>query len=356
MAPLLNKESVEDTFVDMRDTAGLLVEKWRSGVKGEKVDVVEAVKRVTLQVVLRCFFDQKVDCLGGDVPPMITAMDRATLEAVKRPTRPKVLNRLVYQRGFERDTKTMRDFGREVLRKRRVEGSGKTDMLHALINAKDPETGEGLDEEKVVDEIVTLCIGTATAPNLVAFALVYLLKNPQAMGKAREEIEGVVGREGELTLEGFKRLDYCEAVLRESIRLSAVAPGFNIEPIPGRETAGVVTLAGGKYQIPKNQTLIAVLAAVNRDPEVFEDPEAFRPERMLGERFEALPVGVKKWFGNGKRECIGKLFGWQWSLVLLVRLIEGVEMGFAKEGYELEMEGAFSVEPVGFWANVQGRG
>lgn len=350
MAPLLTKESVEESFVDMRDTAQELVEKWRGAPKELRVDVVGDLKRITLQAVMRCFFDQRQDCMSGVEPAMIKAMDSATLEAVKRPTRPRVLNWLVYQKGFDRDTKTMREFGAEVLEKRRAEGSDRKDMLHALLHAKDSETAEKLNEERIVDEIITLCIGTATAPNLVAFALYYLLKKPEELAKARAEIDAVVGLGGQLTLASLSKLQYCEAALRESIRLSAVAPGFNIEPIPSQDMTGFVSLANGKYQIPKNQTMIAVLAAVNRDPEVFDEPEAFRPARMLGEAFEKLPIGVKKWFGNGKRECIGKLFGWQWSLVMMICILKGVELRMVDVDYELRMEGAFSVEPVGFFA------
>ena len=356
MAPLLTKSSVEDCFPGMQNSIEDLVKKWRSSTKGKRVDVLSGLKRVTLQAVMLCFFDQQRDCLSGEEPPMIKAMDAATLEAMKRPTRPKMLNWLIYQRQFDRDTKTMRDFAAEVVKKRKAQQTDKKDMLHAIMHAKDPETGNGLNEQRQIDEVITLCIGTATAPNLVGFALYYLLKNPQKLAKACAEIDEVVGPNGELTFETFSKLKYCEAALRESIRLSAVAPGFNIEPIPTTPSAEPVTLAGGKYTVPRNQTMIAVLAAVNRDPEVFDDPEAFEPERMLGERFERLPIGVKKWFGNGKRECIGKLFGWQWSLVALVSVLKGVHLELADRAYELKMEGAFSVEPVGFFATAGPRG
>ena len=349
MAPLLTKASVDDCFAGMRETALELTTKWKSSGRGQKVDVLGDLKRVTLQAVMLCFFDQRGECLKGAEPPMIAAMDSATLEAMKRPTRPKILNSLLYQRQFDRDTKTMRDFGAEVMNKRKAQETDKKDMLHALLHAKDPETGQALDEQRVVDEIITLCIGTATAPNLTSFALYYLLKNPQALAKGCAEIDQTVGSR-ELALSDLPNLPYCEAILRESIRLSAVAPGFNIEPIPTSDKTGFVSLAGGKYQVPKDQTMIAVLAAVNRDPEVFEEPEAFKPERMLGEAFDRLPIGVKKWFGNGKRECIGKLFGWRWSLVSLISVMKDVKLELADSGYDLKMAGAFSVAPVGFYA------
>ena len=152
-------------------------------------------------------------------------------------------------------------------------------------------------------------------------------------------------------------MPYCEAILRESFRLCATAPGFNIEPLP---TDGPVLLGGGKYEIPKTQPMIAILSAVNRDPAVFDDPNAFKPERMLGEAFDRLPAGVKKGFGNGKRECYGKRYAWEWSLHTLVRIIKDVDFELADKEYTFDMEGknfngAFSVKPYGMFARTKKR-
>ena len=146
-------------------------------------------------------------------------------------------------------------------------------------------------------------------------------------------------------------------VLRETMRLSAAAPGFNIEPLPSTdgEQHAIVSLAGGKYEVPAGQTLIIVLYGVNRDPTVFEEPEAFRPERMVGERFERLPEGVKKWFGNGKRVCVGKDWAWMWCMVALVVLLREVEFEMADEGYVLKQDGWFNLRPVGFEVKVGSR-
>ncbi len=64
--------------------------------------------------------------------------------------------------------------------------------------------------------------------------------------------------------------------------------------------------------------MIVVLAGVNRDPAVFDQPLAFKPERMMGEAFNSLPLGVKRWFGNGERECmetyeLGSSVWWCWQ-------------------------------------------
>jgi cytochrome P450 len=128
--------------------------------------------------------------------------------------------------------------------------------------------------------VLNIFFGAATTANLLSYALYCLMENPtEIKKKATDEIDSVVGG-GPIDLAYLKQLNYVEAILRESIRLSATAPGFNIEPIPLKDKADKtpVLLAGGQYQIPYNQTMVAVLNSVNRDPAVFEYPEAFRPE------------------------------------------------------------------------------
>jgi cytochrome P450 len=266
---------------------------------------------------------------------MIKAMDGATSEAIKRPTRPSFVNWLFYQFKFDRTSKAMRQYAAECLEYRRTNPIDRKDMLYAMMNAKDPETGKALDERQIIDEIVTMPIGSSTAPCVIASAVYYLLKNPECIEKAREEINLVIG-DGEFTHNHLEKLSYCAGIVRETLRLSAAAPGFNIEPLP--DTQGPVLLSGGKYQVPAKQTMIIVLHGVNRDPAVFEEPEAFKPERMVGEAFEKLPKGAKKWFGNGKRVCIGRHYAWIWNMTTIVALLKDVDIEMADPSYQLKQD------------------
>jgi len=200
--------------------------------------------------------------------------------------------------------------------------------------------------------MVSMPIGSSTAPCVLSTAIYHLLKNPKCIEKAREEIDGVLG-DGEFIHDHLERLYYCAGIVREALRLSAAAPGFNIEPLP--ETKGPILLGGGKYQVPATQTMIIVLHGVNRDPAVFEEPEAFTPERMVGEAFERLPAGAKKWFGNGKRVCYGKDYAWMWNMVVLVELLRDVDFEMADPSYQLKQDGWFNLRPVDFYVKVKPR-
>ncbi|KAB8203894.1 cytochrome P450 [Aspergillus parasiticus] len=348
MAPLVSWEAVEQVFSGIQETTDDLIKKWTAGSR-QRINVTNDLDRCNHAANMLCFFDQRVHIMEGPEPAVIKAMDCATNEAMHRPLRLRIVNWLFYNRKWNAWIKTMRDYGTDIVATRRANPTDKKDMLYALLEGKDPETGKGLTESQVLDEIINIFIGSATAPNLIAFAMYYLANNPDAAAKAREELDAVVGGPSvRIEHEHLARLPYTEGVLRESFRLSGVAPGFNIEPLP--ETEGPVLLAGGEYEVPKDQALIAILAAVNRDPAVFEDPEAFKPERMVGENFDRLPKGVKKGFGNGKRECIGKRYAWQWSFMVLASILKDVEFELADPNYKVgndgvNCNGAFSVRP-----------
>ena len=352
LAPLLTSTAVADHFNRVRDCASELTANWRALSGNLPISAIGELNRLDLETTTLCFFNRKLNGLTGPEPPMIGAMNGATSEAIKRPTRPKLVNWLFYQSKFERDTKTMRKYAAECVEYRKANPTDQKDMLYAMMNAKDPETGKSLNEQQIIDEIVSMPIGSSTAPCVISSALYYLLKNPECITKAREEIDSVIG-DGEFTHDHLEKLPYCTGIVRETLRLSAAAPGFNIEPLP--DTKGPVLLGGGKYQVPAKQTMIIVLHGVNRDPAVFEEPEAFKPERMVGEAFDKLPEGSKKWFGNGKRACIGRNHAWMWNMTTLVTLLKEVDFEMADPSYQLKQDGWFNLRPVGFYIKVKPR-
>ncbi|KAL8735426.1 MAG: hypothetical protein Q9166_000972 [cf. Caloplaca sp. 2 TL-2023] len=352
MAPQLTQDVAAEHFNEVRDVAAELTAKWRAMNSDAPISAIGELNRLDLETTTFCFFGRRLNGLTGPEPPMIKAMDGATGEAMKRPTRPKLLNWLLHQSRFDKDCKTMRQYAKECLDYRKTHPTDRKDLLYNMLNAKDTETGKSLDEQQIIDEMVSVPIGSSTAPCVIASAIYYLLQNTSCIAKAREEIDSVVGGY-EFTHEHLDQLPYCAGIVRESMRLSAAAPGFNIEPLP--DTQGPILLGGGKYQVPAKQTIIIVLHGVNRDPEVFDEPEAFKPERMIGEAFEGLPEGAKKWFGNGKRVCIGRHHAWMWNMITLVMLLRDVDFQMADPAYQLKQDGWFNLRPVGFDIKVKPR-
>ncbi|KAK3902333.1 cytochrome P450 [Staphylotrichum tortipilum] len=354
IAPQLTPAAVASHFDDLIRCTDELLTKWRGLDPETRFRPLDDLNRLNVEAITLTLFGKHLNSLNGPEHPIIRAMEDATSEAMKRPNRPKLLNWLVHGSKFKKATKALRDFAAELVKDRKENPSDRQDLLWTLMNATDPETGTALTDSQVIDEIVTMPIGSSTAPCAIAASILLLLQNPDALVKARDEIDAVVG-DGPFTQEHVAQLHYVAGLVRETLRLSCAAPGFNIEPIPKPGDESPVLLAGGKYQVPHNQTMIIVLAGVNRDPAVFEEPLAFRPERMMGDSFERLPAGVKKWFGNGKRECIGKHWAWEFLVVVTAKLIREVDFEAVDPDYKLKQDGWFNVRPIDFQARAKPR-
>ena len=282
------------------------------------ISVIDDLNRLDQKSTTLCFYGRKLGNVTDAPSPMIAVMNGTTTEAMKRPVRPRLINRLFYQSKFSRDTATARKYAADCLDYRKAHPEiDRKDMLHTLLNAQDPETGKGLNREEIIDEMISLPIGSSTAPCIVSHVLYHLLKNPESIRKAREEIDSVL-ESSEFTHAHLEKLPYCAAIVRESLRLSAAMAGHTREPRPELKTGSApILLAGGKYSIPSDQAMIIVFHGVNRDPNVFEDPEAFRSERMMGEKYEALPEGRRRSFGMGRGLVLGDtMLGCGWLLLL----------------------------------------
>ncbi|KAL8733806.1 MAG: hypothetical protein Q9181_003439 [Wetmoreana brouardii] len=166
-------------------------------------------------------------------------------------------------------------------------------------------------------------IGSSTAPCVLSSAIYHLLQIPSCITKAQGEIDSAIGN-NEFTHAYPVQLSYCTGIVRESLRLSAAAPGFNIEPLPDTQPSSRI-----------------------RKP--------FKPERIVGETYENLPARAKKWFGNGKRVCYGKSYAFVWSVIVLVMLLKEADFGLADSSYKFKQNGWLDLRPVGFEVKIKPR-
>jgi len=135
-----------------------------------------------------------------EMHPFIGAMVRALAESGARTRRLPLQNRLmlITKRQYEEDTRLMHQIADELIADRKKHGDpgGKTDILSTMLTALDPQTGERLSEENVSYQMVTFLIaGHETTSGLLSFTLYALLRHPEVMARAREEVERVMGSE-----------------------------------------------------------------------------------------------------------------------------------------------------------------
>jgi typhasterol/6-deoxotyphasterol 2alpha-hydroxylase len=159
--------------------------------------------------------------------------------------------------------------------------------------------------------------GTESSAVTVEWAISELIKRPEIIKKATEELDRVIGREHWVEEKEIPKLPYIEAIVKETMRLHPVAP--MLVPRQAREDATF-----GGYDIPAGTRVLVNVWTIGRDPTLWDNPEEFRPERFLeksidvkGQDFELLP------FGSGRRMCPGYSLGLKVIQVSLANLLHG---------------------------------
>jgi cytochrome P450 len=178
--------------------------------------------------------------------------------------------------------------------------------------------------------------GTESSAVTVEWALSELLKKPEVFARATEELDRVVGRGCWVTEKDIPSLPYMDAIVKETMRLHPVAP--MLVPRLSREDTSI-----GGYDIPAGTRVLVSVWSIGRDPELWDAPEEFMPERFIGSRldvkgqdYELLP------FGSGRRMCPGYSLGLKVIQVSLANLLHGFEWKLP-DGVELNMEEIFGL-------------
>ncbi|KAK6375733.1 hypothetical protein LTS17_007555 [Exophiala oligosperma] len=286
-----------------------------------------------------------------EMHPFVNAMVAVLIGAggrARRPPLPSYFFRAEDQK-FNENVELMLKVATDLVKQRRENPVDKKDLLNAMLYNKDPKTGENLTEECIAYNMITFLIaGHETTSGLLSFVFYELLKNPEAYRKAQEEVDRVVGDET-VTYQHLSKLEYLNAILRETLRLYPPAPAFTVRPKKDE-------IIGGKYHVTKETPLFCFLMAIHKDPAVYgEDAEVFRPERMMDEPFGQLPPNAWKPFGNGARACIGRPFAWQEALLALAMLLSNFEFTMSDPSYQISIQSTLTIKPHDFYMRAKPR-
>ncbi|KAJ4908762.1 Cytochrome P450 71B2 [Raphanus sativus] len=184
-------------------------------------------------------------------------------------------------------------------------------IMETLINEREKESFVDVllhqrDNDKLDYDVKAIMQGIfVAAVESVALELEWLLadliKHPQVMRNAQEEVQHIVGTKSKITNNEIDQMQYLKCVIKETMRLHPAGT------VP-RETSSKWIKVGG-YDIPPKTKLLVNLFAVQRDPKIWENPEDFIPERFLEKNIELMGSKGYAPFGFGRRNCPGMAYG-----------------------------------------------
>jgi cytochrome P450/NADPH-cytochrome P450 reductase len=340
----------------MVDIAEQLVKKWERLNADEEIDVVHDMTALTLDTIGLCGFDYRFNSFyRRDYHPFVASLVRS-LETIM------MIRGLPLENLWMR--KRRRDLGEDVAfmnkmvdeivaeRRRNAEAaSDKKDMLGAMMTGVDRSTGEQLDDVNIRYQINTFLIaGHETTSGLLSCTLYALLKHPDVLKKAYDEVDRVLGPDISVkpTYQQVTQLTYITQILKEALRLWPPAPAYGIAPIED-ETIG------GKYKLGKNTLVTVLVLALHRDPSVWgPNPDAFDPENFSREAEAARPVNAWKPFGNGQRACIGRGFAMHEAALAIGMILQRFKLVDVNR-YQMHLKETLTIKPDGFKIKVRPR-
>nr|QUN00521.1 cytochrome P450 92A171 [Tripterygium wilfordii] len=193
------------------------------------------------------------------------------------------------------------------------------DMVDLLLQlSDDPSLDVNLNYDSVKGFTQDLIAGgTDTSAVTVEWAMSELMKQPDLIKKATEELDRVIGRARWVEEKDMPQLPYIEAIMKETMRKHPVA--VLLAPHLALEDCNI-----GGYDIVKGTRVFINSWSMGRDPKIWDEPEEFRPERFIGkaidvkgQSFELLP------FGSGRRMCPGYSLGLKMIQSSLANMLHG---------------------------------
>jgi len=340
----------------MVDIAEQLVKKWERLNADEEIEVVHDMTALTLDTIGLCGFDYRFNSFyRRDYHPFVASLVRS-LETIMM-IRGLPLENLWMQkrrRDLAADVAFMNKMVDEIVAERRRSAAGsddRKDLLAAMMTGVDRVTGEQLDDVNIRYQINTFLIaGHETTSGLLSCTLYALLKHPEVLKKAYEEVDRVFGPDvnAKPTFQQVTQLTYITQVLKEALRLWPPAPAYGIAPFADE-------VIGGDYRLKKNIFITVLVLALHRDPSVWgPNPDAFDPENFSREAEAARPVNAWKPFGNGQRACIGRGFAMHEAALAIGMILQRFRL-IDVHRYQMHLKETLTIKPEGFRIKVRPR-
>ena len=172
-------------------------------------------------------------------------------------------------------------------------------LLPALMRSRDDE-GRALTDAELIDNVrLVFLAGHETSASTMAWMVAHLAADPGAWRRLREEALGAPGLPR--SPKELRDFPYAEAVFREALRLH---PPVGHD---ARRTIEEIELDG--HVIPSGENVTIPILLLSRDPELYPEPDAFRPERWLGRAAGLTPTEMVQ-FGGGAHFCLGYHLAW----------------------------------------------
>ncbi|KAI1884630.1 hypothetical protein AGOR_G00228360 [Albula goreensis] len=343
LSPSFTSGRLKDVFPVVQQYADSLMNNLQKRNLEEPILIKDMLGAYSMDVVTSSSFSVEVDSINNPDDPFVSNMKKLMNFSLFNPV---VLLLLIFpflapvfeKFGLGFFSAKRLDFFHSTLRKVKDQheknDGDRVDFLKLMIQSQisaeqadkytDEQPVKGLTDQEILSQsFIFILAGYETTSTSLSLLLYNLATHPECMKKLQEEIDDFFPNNAQVTYDALTKMEYLDMAINESMRLWPTAPRVD------RVCKKTVEIDG--VTIPKDMVVGAAILVMHRDPNLWESPESFRPERFSKENKESINPYAYLPFGAGPRNCIGMRFALLIMKLAVVKILQSFDIETCKE-------------------------
>jgi cytochrome P450 len=335
--PAFHRQRIAALAGIMAEMTAAMLARWRGHAgTGQPLDVAAEMMRLTLGIAGQTLFSTDVSgeaaVVGQALPVAMAYINFRINHPIAWPVSVPTPRNLRFKKAMGALDRVV--YG--IIAQRRKEAKDRGDLLSMLLLARDEETGEGMSDQQLRDEVITFLLAGHETTGVALSWIWYLLsQHPAVERRLRGEVATVLnGRTP--TVHDLPHLTYTRMVIEEAMRLYPPVWGIDREVLADDEVGG--------YHIPAKSVVVLSQFVTHRHPAFWDNPEGFDPERFTPERVAQRPRYAYFPFAGGPHQCIGNEFALMEAQLVVAMVTQTYRLQLMP-GYRVEPDPIFTLRP-----------
>uniref|UniRef100_A0A3Q0SKV9 Cytochrome P450 3A n=1 Tax=Amphilophus citrinellus TaxID=61819 RepID=A0A3Q0SKV9_AMPCI len=346
LSPSFTSGRLKEMFDIMKHhSANLISSMKKKADEDEPLELKEFFGPYSMDVVTSTAFSVDIDSLSNPSDPFVTNLKKMLKFNILGPVFLTIaffpfMGPIMEKLGFSFFPTSVTDFFYTALQKIKADRETskqktRVDFLQLMIDSQqnNNSSGEGQDKgdtqqcltdhEILSQAMIFLFAGYETTSSSLTFLSYNLATNPQVMKKLQEEVDATFPNNAPVQYQALMQMEYLDSVINESLRVYPIATRLE------RVAKASVEING--FVIPKDIVVMVPIWPLHRDPEIWPEPEKFKPERFSKENKETINPYTYMPFGAGPRNCIGMRFALILMKLAIVEILQRYSFSVCKE-------------------------
>uniref|UniRef100_A0A669AX45 unspecific monooxygenase n=1 Tax=Oreochromis niloticus TaxID=8128 RepID=A0A669AX45_ORENI len=342
LSPSFTSGRLKEMFDIMKQHSTVLISSMKKKAdKDEPLELKEFFGPYSMDVVTSTAFSVDIDSLNNPSDPFVTNIKKMLkfdlfspilLAVAFFPFMIPILEKL----EFSFFPASVTDFFYTALQKIKIDRETSKQKITAvlrLIKVIHGHTSPHMEKPILSQAMIFLFAGYETTSSSLTFLSYNLATNPRVMKKLQEEVDATFPNKAPIQYQELMQMEYLDCVINESLRLFPIASRLE------RVAKASVEING--FVIPKGMVVMVPTWPMHRDPEIWPEPEKFKPERFSKENKETIDPYIYMPFGAGPRNCIGMRFALVVMKLAIVEILQRYSFSVCKETeipFELDIQ------------------